>query len=136
MLISVVLFGAATIVFGLSRNMALSLAALFVVGASDMVSVIVRASMLQLATPQEMRGRVSAVNALFIGASNEFGSFESGVTAQWWGAVPAVVIGGIGAIAVTGIWTLLFPSLRKVNRLSENELMGMEREAATAEPQN
>lgn len=136
MLISVVLFGAATIVFGLSRNMALSLAALFVVGASDMVSIIVRASMLQLATPQAMRGRVSAVNALFIGASNEFGSFESGVTAQWWGAVPAVVIGGIGAIAVTGIWTLLFPSLRKVNRLSENELMGMEREAATAEPQN
>ncbi|MDR5726307.1 MAG: MFS transporter [Terriglobia bacterium] len=136
MLFSVVLFGAATIVFGLSRNMALSLAALFVVGASDMVSVIVRASMLQLATPQAMRGRVSAVNALFIGASNEFGSFESGVTAQWWGAVPAVVVGGIGAIAVTGIWTLLFPSLRKVNRLSENELMGMEQEAATAEPQN
>ena len=136
MLFCVVVFGAATIVFGLSRNMALSLAALFVVGAADMVSVIVRASMLQLATPQSMRGRVSAVNALFIGASNEFGSFESGVTAQWWGAVNAVVIGGIGAIVVTGAWTLMFPSLRQVNRLSEDELLGMEKEAATAEPQN
>ncbi len=136
MLFCVIVFGAATIVFGLSHNMVLSLAALFVVGASDMVSVIVRASMLQLATPQAMRGRVSAVNALFIGASNEFGSFESGVTAQWWGAVPAVVVGGIGAIAVTGIWTLLFPSLRKVDRLSETELLGMEQEAAAAKPQN
>ena len=75
--VCVIVFGAATIVFGLSHNMVLSLAALFVVGASDMVSVIVRASMLQLATPQAMRGRVSAVNALFIGASNEFGSFEA-----------------------------------------------------------
>lgn len=136
MLSCVALFGAATVVFGLSRNLALSLVALFVVGAADMVSVIVRSSMLQLATPQDMRGRVSAVNALFIGASNEFGSFESGVTAQWWGAVPAVVVGGIGAMTVTGIWTLLFPSLRRVNRLSENELLGAEQEAATAEPQN
>ena len=135
MLYSVVIFGAATVVFGLSRNMALSLAALFVVGAADMVSVIVRSSMLQLATPQAMRGRVSAVNALFIGASNEFGSFESGVTAQWWGAVPSVLVGGIGAIAVTGVWTLMFPSLRKVNRLSEDELLGADQEAATAEPQ-
>lgn len=135
MLFSVVVFGAATVVFGLSRNMALSLAALFVVGAADMVSIIVRSSMLQLATPQAMRGRVSAVNALFIGASNEFGSFESGVTAQWWGAVPAVVVGGIGAIVVTGAWTLMFPSLRKVNRLSEHELLGANQEGATAEPQ-
>ncbi|MGH9615530.1 MAG: MFS transporter [Acidobacteriaceae bacterium] len=136
MLISVAIFGAATIVFGLSRNMALSLVALFIVGAADMVSVIVRSSMLQLATPQAMRGRVSAVNSLFVGASNEFGSFESGVTAQWWGAVPSVVIGGIGAIAVTGVWTLLFPSLRKVDQLSEHELLGLEQEAASAEPRN
>ncbi len=136
MLISVAVFGVATVVFGLSRNMALSLVALFVVGAADMVSIIVRSSMLQLATPQAMRGRVSAVNALFIGASNEFGSFESGVTAQWWGAVPAVVVGGIGAIAVTGAWTFMFPSLRKVNRLSEHELLGADQEAATAEPQH
>ncbi len=133
MLYSVVIFGTATVVFGWSRNMALSLAALFIVGAADMVSIIVRSSMLQLATPQAMRGRVSAVNALFIGASNEFGSFESGVTAQWWGAVPAVVVGGIGAIAVTGVWTLMFPSLRKVNRLSEHELLGAGPEAAAAE---
>jgi MFS family permease len=135
MLWCVALFGVATVAFGLSRSLALSLAALFVVGAADMVSVIVRSSMLQLATPQDMRGRVSAVNALFVGASNEFGSFESGVTAQWWGAVPAVVVGGVGALAVTGIWTLLFPSLRRVNRLSENELMGVQQEEATAEPQ-
>lgn len=136
MLIGVALFGAATVVFGLSRYLWLSLAALFVVGAADMISVIVRSSMLQLATPQDMRGRVSAVNALFIGASNEFGSFESGVTAQWWGAVPAVIIGGMGAMAVTGLWTILFPSIRRVNRLTEQELMGAPREAATAEPQN
>lgn len=135
MLACVALFGAATVVFGLSRNLLLSLLALFIVGAADMVSVIVRSSMLQLATPQEMRGRVSAVNALFIGASNEFGSFESGITAQWWGAVPAVIVGGVGAMAVTGIWTVLFPSLRRVDRLSEDELMGAEQEAATAEPQ-
>lgn len=135
MLLCVALFGAATVVFGLSRNLLLSLTALFVVGAADMVSVIVRSSMLQLATPQEMRGRVSAVNALFIGASNEFGSFESGITAQWWGAVPAVVVGGVGAMAVTAIWSVLFPSLRAVDRLSENELMAADEEAATAEPQ-
>jgi hypothetical protein len=116
--------------------MALSLAALFVVGAADMVSIIVRSSMLQLATPQAMRGRVSAVNALFVGASNEFGSFESGVTAQWWGAVPAVVVGGVGAIAVTAAWTWMFPSLRKVNRLTEHELLGADHETATAEPQH
>lgn len=135
MLFCVALFGAATVIFGLSHSMALSLAALFVVGAADMVSVIVRSSMLQLATPQAMRGRVSAVNALFVGASNEFGDFESGLTAQWWGAVPSVVIGGVGAVAITAAWTVMFPSLRRVNRLSENELMGMHEEAATAEPQ-
>ena len=91
MLFCVGVFGAATVVFGLSRTMWVSLLALVIVGASDMVSVVVRASILQLATPPEMRGRVSAVNWLFVGASNEFGGFESGVTAQWWGAVRAVV---------------------------------------------
>lgn len=136
MLVCVALFGVATIVFGLSRNMLLSLGALFVVGAADMVSVIVRSSMLQLATPQAMRGRVSAINALFVGASNEFGDFESGVTAQWWGAVPAVIIGGVGSILVTAAWAGLFPSLRKVNRLTEEELLGMYQEAATSEPQH
>lgn len=134
MLACVVLFGAATVVFGLSRNMALSLVALFVVGAADMVSVIVRSSMLQLATPQAMRGRVSAVNALFVGASNEFGSFESGVTAQWWGAVPAVVVGGVGAIVVTGLWAAMFPSIREVDQLTEDELMGPREQAAITDP--
>lgn len=136
MLYCVALFGAATVVFGLSHSMILSLVSLFVVGAADMVSVIVRSSLLQLATPDAMRGRVSAVNALFIGASNEFGSFESGVTAQWWGAVPAVVAGGIGAIAITGLWAFLFPSLLQVSRLSGNELLGSRQEAAIAEPRN
>ena len=92
------------------RSLPLSLAALMVVGASDMVSVVIRSSMLQLATPASMRGRVSAVNSLFVGASNELGEFESGVTAQWWGAVRAVVAGGLGALAVTGLWSVLFPS--------------------------
>ncbi len=136
MLYCVALFGAATVVFGLSHSMLLSLVSLFVVGAADMVSVIVRSSLLQLATPDAMRGRVSAVNALFIGASNEFGSFESGVTAQWWGAVPAVVAGGIGAIVITGAWTFLFPSLLRVNRLSGDELLGMRQKAAPADPQD
>ena len=89
-------------------------------GAFDMVSVIVRSTLVQLATPDEMRGRVSAVNMLFIGASNEFGQFESGITAQWLGAVPAVVLGGAGTIAVVLLWSWLFPSLRKVDRLAEH----------------
>ena len=115
---SVAIFGAATVVFGLSRNLWLSLLALAVLGASDMVSVIIRGSVLQLATPPEMRGRVSAVNSLFIGASNELGEFESGLTAQWWGAVRATVIGGIGALAVAGVWSALFPSLRAADELT------------------
>lgn len=123
MLTCVAIFGASTIVFGLSKNLALSLAALFVVGASDMVSVVIRAAMLQLATPPEMRGRVSAVNALFIGASNELGEFESGLTAQWWGAVRAVVIGGIGSLVVTGIWGVFFPRLRRAGALTPEALL-------------
>jgi MFS family permease len=109
-------FGVATIVFGLSRNIALSLLALFFVGATDMVSIVVRNSLVQLSTPDEMRGRVSAVNSLFIGASNEFGQFESGVTAQWFGAVPAVVLGGVGTLVVIGIWARIFPELRRAKR--------------------
>jgi MFS family permease len=136
MLTCVAIFGVATIVFGLSKNIWLSLAALLVVGASDMVSVVVRSSMLQLATPPEMRGRVSAVNWLFIGASNEFGEFESGLTASWWGAVPAVVIGGIGSLIVTGSAALLFPKLRRADSLTADALMEAERELSTAEPIN
>jgi MFS family permease len=120
--IAVAVFGIVNIVFGLSRSLWLSLAALAASGAADMISVIVRGSLLQLATPPEMRGRVSAVNSLFLGASNEFGEFESGVTAQWWGAVRATVIGGIGSLCVAGLWSVLFPSLRRVDELSAEKL--------------
>ena len=109
-------------VFGLSRNLWLSLAALAVSGAADTISVIIRGSLLQLATPPEMRGRVSAVNSLFIGASNELGEFESGLTAQWWGAVRATLIGGFGALAVAGLWSVLFPGLRNADRLTADAL--------------
>lgn len=116
------IFGAATIVFGLSRNLALSLVALAIAGAADMISVVVRSSVLQLATPPEMRGRVSAVNSMFLGASNELGEFESGATAQWLGAVRATVAGGIGAMIVTGLWSALFPSLREADELTAKSL--------------
>ena len=110
-------FGLFTILFGLSRSLTLSLIALFFVGATDMVSVIVRAILIQVATPDEMRGRVNAVDMVFIGASNEFGEFESGLTAQWLGTVPAVVLGGIGTLVVTAIWAWRFPELRKVEQV-------------------
>ena len=134
MLCCVGIFGAATVVFGVSKSIWLSMAALVVVGASDMVSVVVRSSILQLATPPEMRGRVSAVNWLFIGASNEFGEFESGVTAQWWGAVRAVVIGGVASMVVTASAAGLFPKLRNADALTAESLMEAERELSEAEP--
>jgi len=133
MLVCVGIFGAATVVFGVSKSLPLSLAALFVVGASDMVSVVIRASMLQLATPPEMRGRVSAVNSLFVNASNELGEFESGVTAQWWGAVRAVVAGGVGSLVITGLWSAFFPSLRRAGALTPEALMNVEREESARE---
>jgi MFS family permease len=132
MFLGVAVYGVATVTFGLSRNLLLSLAALMVVGASDMISVVIRSSMLQLATPASMRGRVSAVNSLFVGASNELGEFESGVTAQWWGAVRAVVAGGLGALAITGIWSVLFPGLRNIDQLTEESLMQVEEEPSSA----
>ncbi len=110
-------FGLFTILFGISHSLALSLIALVFVGATDMVSVIVRGVLIQVATPDEMRGRVNAVDMVFIGASNEFGEFESGLTAQWFGTVPAVILGGIGTIVVTAIWAWRFPELRKVEQL-------------------
>jgi MFS family permease len=110
-------FGVFTMVFGLSRSLALSLLSLFCVGAADMVSVIVRGVLIQLETPDEMRGRVNAVDMIFIGASNELGEFESGLTAQWLGAVPAVVLGGLGTIVVTVLWVWMFPELRNADRL-------------------
>lgn len=122
MLWCVAAFGLCTILFGVSRSFALSLFALFLVGATDMVSVIVRATLIQVATPDEMRGRVNAVDMIFIGASNELGQFESGLTAQWFGAVPAVILGGVGAIVVTGLWAWIFPQLRKVDQLPTKEL--------------
>lgn len=128
MLVCVGIFGAATVLFGISRSLPLSLLALFLVGASDMVSVVIRSSILQLATPPEMRGRVSAVNSLFLGASNELGEFESGLTASWWGAVRAVVIGGVGSLMVTGVWSIFFPSLRRADRLTPESLLQAETE--------
>jgi len=119
MLACVALFGLATLVFGVSRSFVLSLVALVIVGAADMVSVVVRQTLVQVATPAAMRGRVSAVNSVFVGASNELGELESGVTAQWLGAVPAVVAGGVGTLLVVAIWSLLFPRLRDVDRLGD-----------------
>ena len=121
MFAAVALFGLATIVFGLSTWFPLSLAARFVLGASDMVSVQVRSSLIQLATPDVMRGRVSAVSMLFIGASNELGEFESGGTAALLGTVPAVVAGGIGTLLVVALWMKLFVPLRQVDRFSDVE---------------
>jgi MFS family permease len=114
---AVIAFGVATIVFGVSTWLPLSLAALFVLGAADVVSVVIRFSLVQLQTPDEMRGRVSAVNALFIGTSNQLGEFESGAAAALLGVVPSVVLGGSATIAVALIWMWLFPELRKVRRL-------------------
>ncbi|MGB3506516.1 MAG: MFS transporter, partial [Xanthobacteraceae bacterium] len=114
---AVIVFGIATVVFAVSQTMWLSLAALAVMGAADTVSVVIRFSLVLLATPDDMRGRVGAVNFLFINASNQLGQFESGVTAALLGTVPAAVLGGIGTVAVALLWMKLFPSLRRVERL-------------------
>jgi MFS family permease len=124
LLISVAVFGAATIVFGLSQSLILSLIALLVLGAADMISVVVRQTLVQIRTPNEMRGRVSSINWLFIGASNELGEFESGVTAAWFGTVPAVVLGGVGTLLVAGLWAVLFPPLRQADRMRGDEPVG------------
>jgi MFS family permease len=116
---AVAVFGVGTLVFALSTSFVLSLAALFVLGASDIVSVNIRSSLIQLATPDALRGRVSAVNMLFIGASSELGAFESGLTAALFGTVPAVALGGIGTLLVVALWMRLFPALRCADRLAE-----------------
>jgi MFS family permease len=113
MLGSVAVFGLATIVFGLSRSLPLSLAALVVMGAADMMSVVIRLTLVQLETPDAMRGRVSAINSLCTGTSNQLGQFESGVTAAWFGTVPSVVVGGIGSLLVVALWMRWFPGLAK-----------------------
>lgn len=117
MLGAVAVYGAATLVFALSTSFPLSLVALAISGGFDMVSVVIRQSLVQLDTPDEMRGRVSAVNSIFIGASNQLGEFESGLTAGWFGTVPSVLIGGIGTLLVVAAWMKLFPALRQRERL-------------------
>ncbi len=116
----VAIFGFGTVVFGLSGSYLLSLAALIVVGAADMVSVYIRHMLVQLETPDAIRGRVSAVNAVFIGASNELGEFESGLTAAWWGLKPAVVVGGLASVAIAALWTRWFPALRRMDRFPQS----------------
>jgi hypothetical protein len=115
---SVAGFGICTIIFGFSTSLVVSLIALILLGATDMISVIIRATLVQLRTPDEMRGRVMAVDMVFIGTSNELGQFESGLTAQWFGTVPAVVLGGVGTLVVIGLWAWMFPQLRKAGALS------------------
>ncbi len=117
MLAGVGIFGAATVVFGLSKFLWLSVIALAILGGADMLSVFVRQTLVQLMTPDAMRGRVGAVSTLFISASNELGEFESGVVARFLGPVGAAIFGGVGALAVTGLWAFLFPALRKADRL-------------------
>ena len=117
---SVAVFGLATIVFALSRSFLLSLAFLAVLGAADVISVVIRHSLVQIETPDEMRGRVSAVNSLFIGTSNQLGEFESGLTAAWFGVVPAVLIGGVGTIIVVTLWVRLFPQLAGIDSLERS----------------
>jgi len=123
MLSCVAAFGVFTIAFGISHSLILSLIALFLTGAADMVSVIIRATLIQVATLDEMRGRINAVDMLFIGVSNELGEFESGLTAQWFGTVPAVIVGGVGTLVVIAVWAWLFPELRKADELTVAELM-------------
>jgi MFS family permease len=117
MFTAVALFGAGTVIFGVSNLFWVSAAALVLLGGADMVSVYVRQTLIQLATPDNMRGRVATVSSLFIGASNELGEFESGVVARFLGPVGAAVFGGVGALAVTGLWAWMFPALRKADRL-------------------
>jgi len=122
MLCCVAGFGVFTIIFGISHNLVLSLISLLLVGASDMVSVVIRAILVQLGTPDEMRGRVNAVDMLFIGASNQLGEFESGLTAHWFGTVPAVILGGVGTLVVIAIWAWKFPELRRADEVTVTSL--------------
>jgi MFS family permease len=122
MFASVAGFGVATLVFALSKVLWLSLIALFALGAFDMVSMVIRGALVQLDTPDDMRGRVSAVNAIFINTSNQLGEFESGMLAAWLGAINATVIGGIGTLVVVGLWMAMFPSLRRRQSLRAEPL--------------
>jgi predicted MFS family arabinose efflux permease len=112
----VAIYGVGTMIFAVSTNFPLSLVALAVLGASDAVSVVLRFSLVQIETPDDKRGRVSAINYLFVGSSNTLGEFESGAVAAWLGAVPSVLIGGLGSLLVAGVWMMLFPDLRRIDR--------------------
>jgi MFS family permease len=121
MFTAVIFFGLSTILFAISRSFILSFAMLFILGASDVISVVIRATLVQMQTPDVMRGRVSSVNQVFIGTSNQLGEFESGLTASWFGPVAAVLIGGVGTICVVALWMKLFPRLRKIDRFAYDE---------------
>jgi MFS family permease len=115
---AVAVFGLCTIIFALSKSFMLSLLILAIMGAADVVSVVVRSTLVQMETPDEIRGRVSSVNMLFIGTSNQLGEFESGVTSLWFGGVvPAVIVGGIGTLVVVTLWMKLFPGLLHADKL-------------------
>ena len=134
MFTGVAIFGATIIAFGLSRSLWLSMVILIVMGGADMLSVFVRLTVVQISPPPEMRGRVNAVNMLFIGASNELGEFESGLTAQWLGPVRAVIAGGVGTLLVVLAWSRLFPELRGLDRMpTESRTAVLEREFSAAE---
>jgi MFS family permease len=122
MFIAVIIFGLATIVFAVSKNLPLSIFALFVLGASDVVSVVIRSTLIQISTPDDMRGRVSSVNLMFIGTSNQLGEFESGLTASLLGTVPSVLIGGIGTILVVLLWMKLFPQLVNIDSMEHGSV--------------
>jgi MFS family permease len=117
-------FGLATVIFALSSMLWLSLLALFALGACDMVSVVIRSALVQLETPDAMRGRVSAVNAIFVNTSNQLGEFESGLLAAWMGAPHAALLGGLGTLLVVGLWMQLFPTLRRRQRLQSEPVTG------------
>ncbi|WPC40487.1 MFS transporter [Clostridium sp. JS66] len=122
MFTAVIFFGLSTIVFAISKSVTISFLALFILGASDVISVVIRSTLVQLETPDNMRGRVSSVNMIFIGTSNQLGEFESGITASLFGTVPAALLGGIGTIIVVLIWIKLFPSLFKVNKFQTDKI--------------
>ena len=122
MIFAVAVFGTGVILLGVSTVFWASLLALFVMGASDSVSVFIRNVLIQSVTPDEMRGRVTAVSSVFIGASNEIGEFESGITAAWWGVVPAVLVGGIGTILIAALFASMSPQLRRVDSLDPADL--------------
>ncbi len=134
MFVAVAVFGAMTIVFGLSETLWLSLLALLLMGAADMVSVVIRSTLVQLETPDEMRGRVSAVNSFFISTSNQLGEFESGVLAAWVGAVPAILIGGVGTLGVVALWMHWFPDLVSRDRLDMRPPPNAGESAGRSEP--